>query len=581
MTMQRTTRPTSRGCLAFTLIELIVAIGAVALISVGIAAVFESIGRTVQGGRRVSVLNQYAALIERQMRADFEAMTREGVLVVRHSYADTNGDGRITEPEDHVAQYPDQPAPEQRLRRIDELLFFARGEYSSARTPVLPGMTARSSEAMIYYGQGERLDPLTDRTGKSLGGGYLRYDRPQVDDGSTRRPYRPELALGASVKDPTNPNRYASDWSLLRLVTVLAPPSSSEQNLPSGDPQFWNDIGLDPAEALDNAIQVGGQPAASSAFRTLAQLFPTGGASGYPFPPDYIRQRGDGARGRHPMLASGIVDVAAADLADLRRMIMDVKRFPWDIQNETELFDPANPANSLFDDRYQGTFKGDLRYMHAWMDDLFPTDPTTGMRVRYEDVMPDFVGTLSTYSDAKTRNFRFIQSFRLADQRMLGSSIFVPHCTEFIVDYSFGQVVDSPPNSPYLGQLIWYGLDRTVTIDGATVTVVRPYPYDTTSSRNTRYSLPYTRLDGSAASKDLDPTLIYEVLSGGPIEPLTAHFGYTDPTYTPVDVDKDPATIPWPWPKLIRVTMTLADPSDPSIEQSFQFIFETPDGRQF
>ncbi|MBK7405166.1 MAG: hypothetical protein IPJ41_11175 [Phycisphaerales bacterium] len=240
-----------------------------------------------------------------------------------------------------------------------------------------------------------------------------------------------------------------------------------------------------------------------------------------------------------------------------------------------------NQFSLLFDDRFQGTFKGDLRYMHAWMEDLFPTDSATGMRVRYEDVMPDFVGTLSTYSDSKTANFRFIQNFRLADQRMLGSNVFIPRCTEFIVEYSFGQVVDAPPGNPYLGQLIWFGLDRTVSIDGQQIRVVAPYPYDTTSDRNLRYSMPYTKLDGTPASRELDPSVIYEVLKGGPTQPLIAHFGYTDPTYTPSDKNVDPPTVPWPWPKLIRITMTLADPSDPSIEQSFQFIFETPDGRQF
>ncbi|MBK7405165.1 MAG: type II secretion system protein [Phycisphaerales bacterium] len=271
MTTQHTISTGSRGRRAFTLIELIVAIGAVAIVSVGIAAIFASIGKTVAGGRRVSVLNQYAALIERQMRADFEGMTREGALVIRQQFADVDQDGRISDPADRVAVYPDEPAGHQRLRRIDELLFFTRGEFSSARTPVVPGLTASSSEAMVYYGHGERLDPISDRVGKSINGGNLRYDRPQTNDGSVGRPYRPELALGAKKVDPTNPNRYAASWSLLRQVTVLAPPSGGNQTLPSeGDPQFWSELGLDPVEALDSAVQVGGQPAATSPFRTLA-----------------------------------------------------------------------------------------------------------------------------------------------------------------------------------------------------------------------------------------------------------------------------------------------------------------------
>jgi hypothetical protein len=34
--------------------------------------------------------------------------------------------------------------------------------------------------------------------------------------------------------------------------------------------------------------------------------------------------------------------------------------------------------------------------------------------------------------------------------------------------------------------------------------------------------------------------------------------------------------IPWAWPKMIRVTMTLSDAQEPSIESTFQFVFSVP-----
>src|SRR4051812_43692171 len=88
------------GNTGFTLIEIVVAVGAVALVAVGLASIFDSVGKTVTGGRRLSVLNTYGSLIESQMRRDFEAMTRDGFLVIRQQWVDSGAtpDGVITDP---------------------------------------------------------------------------------------------------------------------------------------------------------------------------------------------------------------------------------------------------------------------------------------------------------------------------------------------------------------------------------------------------------------------------------------------------------------------------------------------------
>lgn len=57
---------------------------------------------------------------------------------------------------------------------------------------------------------------------------------------------------------------------------------------------------------------------------------------------------------------------------------------------------------------------------------------------------------------------------------------------------------------------------------------------------------------------------------------LVSYFGYYDPTFAPDVTSGDPPSLPWPWPKMIRVTFTLTDPNDPSIEQSFQYVFNVP-----
>jgi hypothetical protein len=66
---------------------------------------------------------------------------------------------------------------------------------------------------------------------------------------------------------------------------------------------------------------------------------------------------------------------------------------------------------------------------------------------------------------------------------------------------------------------------------------------------------------------------------------LTSFFGYTDPTIPPpadgnndgrVDGGSPASPTAWPWPKLIRVTVVLSDPQDPSLESTFQYVFATP-----
>ena len=63
-----------------------------------------------------------------------------------------------------------------------------------------------------------------------------------------------------------------------------------------------------------------------------------------------------------------------------------------------------------------------------------------------------------------------------------------------------------------------------------------------------------------------------------------SYFGYHDPTFDPDDPNRNGNTSdaalaesnPWPWPKLLRVTISLADPNDPSIEETFQFVIDLP-----
>ena len=582
MTIARATPLARRR--AFTLLELIVAVGAVALIAVGIAAVFESVSRTVSGGKRVSRLNQFAALVERQMREDFKNMTRDGVLVIRHQYAFD------AEP---IPLHSEDASP--RPRRTDEILFMKRGDFTSARSPTLPGVTASGSEAIIHYGYGTRLNPLEDYPGKSIGPSDPRYDRPHIADGrQPNRDYREGLELGSDA-DFDNPNRYAADWTLLRRVTLLVPPTSSNPNIPpASDTEYWDPLGIDRDDALDNEIQIGGQPAAASAFRSLAKHYFNGEF-------DTVRRAAQDPASWAPLVSSGIVDVATSDLAEIRRVIMDAGEYSWNIGDANfgdarAQFDPTS-ATYLLDNQYNANLNltdlnNNLLHMHSWMEDLFPTDTSMSggnipQRPRYEPQVPDFVGMMETYGDDGSTTGRTREAYRMADQRVLSSAIFSAHCSEFIVEYSFGRR-NTDDTSPAFGELVWHGLERDLALDGENIPAVRPYPFyvDPTDSGETPLNYPffqtYTRLDGTTTQRELSGALVYGVQAWGApgVERLVAHFGYTDPAYQPPGAN-DPETIPWQWPTLLRVTVTLADPADPSNEETFQFVFETPDGRVF
>ncbi|MEO0716958.1 MAG: hypothetical protein AAFY58_08210 [Planctomycetota bacterium] len=70
------------------------------------------------------------------------------------------------------------------------------------------------------------------------------------------------------------------------------------------------------------------------------------------------------------------------------------------------------------------------------------------------------------------------------------------------------------------------------------------------------------------------PDLIYGTPLPFGTGPATATFGFIDPTFNSATADD--LVMPWPWPKLIRVTVTIADEIDPTIEQTFQFVLEAP-----
>lgn len=604
-------RPAAR---AFTLIEMLVAVGAVALVGVAIATVFEAVGKTVGVGKRMGTLNSYANLIQQQMERDFSSITRQGFLVIRNEMADADGDGVYDPPNaagiggDSIPLTADDLTP--RPRRIDEIMFFSKGDFATAREALDPRFVVRSDAASIYYGMGKRRRSDAIPTGE--------YLRPTLNHTNSEQTL--DSWLGQQVAG--NPNRFASDWTLLRLVRVLAP-SRSTVAMPPGTVVFGVNGNSGVLNDRDNQSSL--QPAAAGLFRALNAQFPL-------VPTGVLRP------GR-PAFASGIVDVTTTSLEEARLIVTTADTWPGGVPSGfsgqpagPQFFDPVtadvSDPNSKPDGQNAGVdgksrwtdFTGNgasdesiVARMQAWMTDAWPAwssacdDPasvnTSGRaRVRYEPEPPNYLGVLADpniTSDLVRAEFR-------ADQLMLSSSNFVPRCTEFMVEWSFGRTYPSETLSPnsyagHEGQIIWHGMERLA--DGrppsqvftGTDSVARPFvnypgaaapwkPGAAMWSQRMRLN------DGSYGVWPVNQRLIHgqgiNPANINPGDPLTSYFGFTDPTFNPdknndgrLDSPGDAAapTIPWPWPKLIRVTIGLADPNDPTFEQRYQFVFTLPE----
>ncbi len=702
--------PTTRR--AFTLVEALVAVVAIAIISVGLAAIFASVGDTVQSGRRISAINQYAASIERRIRADLSNITRDGFLVIRNEYA---GAANADSADQLIPLSPDAPRTA-RLRRVDELLFFARGDFVSARGALTPNTDApRAREARIYYGHGQKQLEGAD--------GFF---RPYLDDPNADT----ELGLGVRSGNPTaigeaNPNVNAGDWTLLRHATLLKAPSIA-----------FDDGSFDSGDAFrkftDNELQIGQQVAADSIFRSEAfwgEPFDFSNAYLDDFAEYSIRDAE-----APPTFPSGIVDIATETLPEIRRRVQGLvvgenglvsssgsgTNFPdfwieapnvaygfegrWPVWRrpqfdgsytspafiyalEFERFDTA-PAGTTPPRIIENEDRQSLVHLqHAWMGDALPaasneitfaaptpsttqipsltafyrdlpsglggngqaanaTEPASPLfpvrsRMRYENTPPGYNADVfgpalnDTFAADREINSVLLAAAR-ADQQMVTNSQFIPRCTEFIVEWSFGErytdarlvdIQDPPGNTnELLGELVWYGAPRPIG-SGIPLASIRPDamrpdadddlepgetptadPLDFDEQRLLERHLLADLLVGSVSDQiDLrrsnapgEEGAIVQFLNGTAAQvPTTFYFGYGDPRAAPVDFvdptgvrrtgfdlngDAYPDDIDgdgvyddvWPWPRLLRITMSFADPIDQTVEDTFQFVVELP-----
>jgi len=622
----------------FTLLEILVALSAVLVVAIGLAAIFNAVGKTVSAGRRLSRVNQYARLLELEMRQNFSRMSRDGCLVIRQQFADADADDGFDPLQDVVPLNEDDERG--RPRRVDEIMFFARGDYTSARAavPATTDWRATAREARIYYGHGQRQREDSENYTNAPAWFAFANDNngPLTNNGSDAR-------LG--VDSPGNPNRFAKDWILLQHVTLLTPLKVSAEDPPGA---FGFTPPGDTALLQDKECQVAGQPACASAFRSLNRWYGPGYTPGPPFGPlaDHLWHfAGDAALGSNyndtsvgagaaypmsPSVLSGTVDIATTSLEEIRAFVVGFADTAAGTQTVPAYYDLVAPGrpSQIIPQTAAWLVPGDVQtarpgtlesvdFIHSWMDDLMPTQCVSaadnmgidegnlaesdfeprmrGVRIRAEARSAGLIEAMTGPAGAGSAELaaRFAAK---ADRTMLTASNLVVGCSEFAIDWTFGGITTA-------GDVAWYGPALPSRPAPQGLVGFYDYQYPATAgdapAEGFWRHVPETLPDGTGRviHYPVSERLVYGYdppMGGIPPLSVTSYFGFNDPTFGWIDMNGDGAidtpftdpagsdydpkgrTTAWPWPKLVRVRVTVVDPVDSTIESTFELMFEVP-----
>ncbi len=240
-----TITPNSRR--AFTLAEMTVVVGLIALLTVGIGRLFAGVSDAVNRGLAVSDLDAAARALEESLRRDFarvNAMNSEDTFLVIRAI-ELGGDPErpvYLTAEDREADISDDLNPYEGgsraiHTRLDEMAFLASsleplGFTSQQDAGVFTRGSARASAARVYYGHGlrPRLDPdwplpesapddaNTEPLRQFVSDGWFASRAGQSMDG--RRTYLPDGVISGR-------NEFAADWVLARQALLLMGPEAT------------------------------------------------------------------------------------------------------------------------------------------------------------------------------------------------------------------------------------------------------------------------------------------------------------------------------------------------------------------
>ena len=217
----------SRIIRAFTLVELMVAVGLLLVVIIAVSRIFSTASKVAGLGEAVNDILQETGAIERQIRTDISRIDYDGVLVIQCVAIKNNANLLSSS----SAPLIDPTRPANATIRCDQLVFFSKGTQTSARFAGNQDLgpfngLARSNLSRILYGHGVQLPDLIPQGATSSRPAPIAFsDRPllpwsfdTVASGSLE--YKYWWGGGGGVTNGTQPE--ARDWTLARQAILLA-----------------------------------------------------------------------------------------------------------------------------------------------------------------------------------------------------------------------------------------------------------------------------------------------------------------------------------------------------------------------
>ena len=585
----------------FTIIELIVAIGVTVILVLGVGRIFSMTKTTISMGEATAELSQYGRTLERLMRQDFENMTRDGFLVIRNERIgipkarnDGKIDERIRSGVNNRPVYVDEKSWKEEdqtgiphdmgVRRIDQIAFFAIGDYSSYqfRNAYGDGFGGRgiiarndvSAVARIWYGHGLRslnlynsadIDPASAEAEIKRGVGLNEYRAKFAD-----KEFDP--------KDPTKPdgtfkgdgaNFYAQDWILARQAALVIRRESADADQLSSS-----------FRSLDFA------PSFIEYFNESTNYYRT---PPFSMPVYSVNDRKEYHSLRR-RLSPGMVDMIDMDLSEVEKAITDYgwvyleQGFRGFNRGEVAFYtDPIGNRLKSFSDWIQNAQKNADGPAYSYVQDQRDRDLID------RDISEQWLRGQWIRMALGTGRMR-VETTPPSQSRydqMLTHATLTPGCSNFEVAWSTGEV-DYPS-----GEVVWYDIDQPANpyvegfipgSDGTEQESRRERRERAPSDPNIWYSseIPPAAITGRSPF-------------GGPLWPGTgdlledqaedlyyATFGYFVPKVREGRnrqslQKREDRSQAWPWPKMIRIRVTLHDQRGRVAGgRSFEYVFNVP-----
>jgi len=208
----------ARRAAAFTLTELLIAVGVLVVVVVAVAQIFGAASKVSAVAEANADLLQTAAAIEQQIRADFANLPENGFLVLQQVEVNRFGNAQTLDPALGAVEI-----------RADQIAFFTRGVrttqqftgYDQLRTgtSVSSRWLPQSAIARIYYGHGVQTPTLREGYGAlSYGGSNAplvpwkggAVETQRWTDGTPQPGAQPRVTAAKP-----------SQWPLARIATLM------------------------------------------------------------------------------------------------------------------------------------------------------------------------------------------------------------------------------------------------------------------------------------------------------------------------------------------------------------------------